>query len=98
MTSLAVPATGIEKESLQHGIYPSPGACDDFIPLFLARKRLDRAEIESMRGRLTGLRDRGETITLKLCRLDELWKIGARDGKTLAAVALYEGLQRAGKI
>jgi ADP-sugar diphosphatase len=98
MTSLAIPATTAENEQLQHGIYPSPGACDEFIPLFLARKRLDRAEIESLKGRLTGLRDHGEKITLKLCRLDELWKIGARDGKTLAALALYEGLQRAGKI
>jgi ADP-sugar diphosphatase len=44
------------------------------------------------------LRDEGEKITLKLCRLDELWKVGARDGKTLAALALYEGLKREGKV
>jgi ADP-sugar diphosphatase len=98
MTSLTIPASTGNSEQLQQGIYPSPGACDEFIPLFLARKRLHRAEIESMKGKLTGLRDHGEKIKLKLCRLDELWKIGARDGKTLAALALYDGLKRAGKI
>ncbi len=98
MTSLAIPAPSTTEELLQQGIYPSPGACDEFIPLFLSRQRLARTEIESMRGRLAGLRDHGEKITLKMCRLDELWKLGARDGKTLAAVALYEGLKREGKI
>jgi ADP-sugar diphosphatase len=83
---------------LQQATYPSPGACDEFIPLFLARKKMTRGEIKGMREKLTGLRDEGEKITLKLCRLDELWKVGARDGKTLAALALYEGLKREGKV
>ncbi|KAF7507170.1 hypothetical protein GJ744_010852 [Endocarpon pusillum] len=98
MTSLAIPAPSTEEELLQQGIYPSPGACDEFIPWFLSRKRLARTEIKSMEGRLSGLREHGEKITLKMCRLDELWKLGARDGKTLAAVALYEGLKREEKI
>ncbi len=98
MTSLVIRETSDVGEHLQQGIYPSPGACDEFIPLFLARKKLGRAEIASMKGRLTGLRAHGEKIVLKICRLDRLWKIGARDGKTLAAVALYEGLKREGKI
>jgi ADP-sugar diphosphatase len=98
MTSLAISGSSTGEEQLQHGIYPSPGACDEFIPLFLARQRLGRAKIESMKGRLTGLREHGEKITLKICRLNELWKFGARDAKTLAAVALYEGLKREGKL
>lgn len=98
MTSLAIPETTEHEEQLQQGVYPSPGACDEFIPIFLVRKKMSRLKIEEMKGKLTGLREHGEKITLKICRLDELWKIGARDGKTLAAVALYEGLKREGKI
>lgn len=98
ITSLAIPEPRIPEEQLQRGIYPSPGACDEFIPLFVARKKLSRTEIESMKGKLTGLREHGEKITLKICRLDELWKVAARDGKTLAAVAMYEGLKGEGRI
>jgi ADP-sugar diphosphatase len=98
MTSLAITGSSTGEEQLQYGIYPSPGACDEFIPLFLTRQKLGRAKIESMKGRLTGLREHGEKITLRICRLNELWKFGARDAKTLAAVALYEGLKREGKI
>jgi ADP-sugar diphosphatase len=96
MTKLANQRVGdvTSKEGLQEAIYPSPGGSDEFIPVFLLRKRMSRNEIEGLKGRLTGLRDHGEKITLRLCRLDELWKVGARDGKTLAAIALYEGLQR----
>lgn len=98
MTSLATPKPTATEEQLQQAIYPSPGACDEYIPIFLVRKRINRVEMEEMKGSLTGVREHGEKIKLKICRLDELWKLGARDGKTLAAVALYEGLKREGKI
>jgi ADP-sugar diphosphatase len=87
-----------DEPHLQRGIYPSPGGCDEFIPIFMTRKRMSADKIEAMKGKLTGLREHGEKITLKICRLDELWKVGARDGKTLSAVSLYEGLSREGKI
>ncbi|EEP79551.1 predicted protein [Uncinocarpus reesii 1704] len=80
------------KEELQNGVYPSPGGSDEFIPLFLYQKRLKRSEIEKLQGQLTGLRIEGEKITLKLVPLKDLWKEGFRDGKTLAAWALYQGL------
>ncbi len=32
--------------------------------------------------------DDGEKITLKTCRLDEFWKLGARDKQILVAAAL----------
>lgn len=82
------------EEELQEAVYPSPGGSDEFIPVFLLRKRMSRNEIEGLKGKLTGLRPQGENITLQLCRLDQLWKVGARDGKTLAAIALYEGLRK----
>jgi ADP-sugar diphosphatase len=83
---------------LQEGVYPSPGGSDEFMPIFYVRKEMAAEEIEGLRGKLTGLRDHGEKITLKIVKLKELWKFGARDAKTLAAIALYEGLKREGKL
>ncbi|KAH8702356.1 NUDIX family hydrolase [Talaromyces proteolyticus] len=86
------------EESLQNGVYPSPGGSDEFIPLFLCQKRIPRQEIQAMQGRLTGNRHEREKITLKIVPLENLWKEGLRDGKTLAAWALYKGLKQEGRI
>lgn len=85
-------------ETLQKAMYPSAGGSDEFMPLFLCQKRMPRKEIEGLQGKLTGLRDHGEKITLKVVPLEDLWKEGLRDGKTLAAWALYQGLKEAGEI
>jgi ADP-sugar diphosphatase len=99
LTQLALEdAVEPEQKHLQRAMYPSPGGSDEYIALFLWEKVMDRQEIEDLRGRLTGLRIQGELITLKLCDYEELWREGARDAKTLAAWALYEGLKRAGKL
>ena len=104
MSKLAINAASGDKDDssveahLQEGVYPSPGGCDEFIPIFVVRKTMPLEEIESLKGKLTGLRDHGEKITLQLVKLEDLWKVGARDGKTLAAVALYDGLKRTGKL
>ena len=47
---------------------------------------------------MTGLREEGEKITLKLVKMEEVWKVAGRDGKTLAALALWEGLKREGRV
>lgn len=91
-------ADGSAQEQLQAAVYPSPGGSDEFIPIFLARKALGRREIDDLKGKLTGLRDEGEKITLKIVRLDDVWKVAGRDAKTLAALALYQGLKGEGKI
>lgn len=101
MTALAAEMSGSppeEGESLQKAMYPSAGGSDEFIPLFLCEKRMSRKDIDDLRGKLTGLRDHGEKITLKVVPLKDLWKEGLRDGKTLAAWALYKGLKESGKI
>jgi ADP-sugar diphosphatase len=85
-------------EKLQKGVYTTPGACDEFVPIFLYQKMISRKELEEFRGKLTGLRSEGEKITLKVVRLGDLWKEGARDAKTLSAWALYCGLKREGRI
>ncbi|OJD23745.1 hypothetical protein ACJ73_04899 [Blastomyces percursus] len=87
---------GNGEEKLQTGVYLSPGGCDEFIPLFLCQKRMARKEIERLHGRLTGLRKEGEKITLKVVKLEDVWREAWRDGKTLAAWALYRGLKDEG--
>jgi 8-oxo-dGTP pyrophosphatase MutT (NUDIX family) len=85
-------------EGLAQGVYPSPGACDEYIPIYMHERRVPRAQLGEWTGKLTGLREDGERITLKLVRMKDLWKEGARDAKCLAAVALWEGLRREGKV
>ena len=85
-------------EKLQKAVYPSPGGCDEFIPIFLCKKRLGRDQLKELQGKLTGLRDEGEKITLKIVKAQDLWKEGFRDGKTLAAWALYSCLKAEGKV
>lgn len=86
------------QQVLQDAIYPSPGGSDEFIPLFLVRKTMSKAEIEELQGKLTGLRDHGEKISLKIVKLRDAWKVAARDAKTLSALCLYDGLRREGRI
>ena len=88
----------LDEEHLQAGVYPSPGGCDEFIPIFLWQKRIPRNQMQKWRGKLTGLRDEGEKITLTLCPLDQLWRRAGRDAKSLAAWALYHGLRSEGRI
>ncbi|ORX88830.1 hypothetical protein K493DRAFT_235441 [Basidiobolus meristosporus CBS 931.73] len=79
------------------GAYTSPGVCDEFIRLFLCIKDIDPEKLEEMQGKLTGLRDEGENITLKLVELDQLWKTTA-DVKALSSLLLYQKLKEAGKL
>ncbi|CAG8114330.1 unnamed protein product [Penicillium salamii] len=100
MTALAARANEgpSDGECLQNAVYPSAGGSDEFIPLFLCQKTMPRKEIDELQGKLTGLRDEGEKITLKIVPLGDLWKTGLRDGKTLAAWGLYQGLKKEGLI
>jgi hypothetical protein len=89
---------GAKAESLEHAMYPSVGACDEFMPIFLCQKRLTRRHMNWLKGKATGLRDEGENITLKLVPLDMAWREVARDAKALAALALYDNLKREGRV
>ncbi|KAI9793697.1 MAG: hypothetical protein M1816_007592 [Peltula sp. TS41687] len=99
LTGLALPSTEDSTgERLGTGVYASPGGSDEYLPIFLYQQRIPRDQLESWRGKLTGLRDHGEKITLSLSRLEDLWREGGRDGKALAAWALYDGLRREGRL
>lgn len=86
------------EEMLQAAVYPSPGGSDEFIPIFYCRKDMAIDDIEQLQGKLTGLRDHGEKITLRIVRMQDAWRIVFRDGKSLAALALLEGLRREEKV
>eukprot|EP01097_Dermamoeba_algensis_P005653 TRINITY_DN3587_c0_g1_i1.p2 TRINITY_DN3587_c0_g1~~TRINITY_DN3587_c0_g1_i1.p2 ORF type:complete len:110 (+),score=45.23 TRINITY_DN3587_c0_g1_i1:473-802(+) len=79
------------------GIYPSAGGCDEFLRLFVFRKEVKEEELNALRGKLTGLREEGETIALKILPLQDLWK-ETPDCKALSALYLYNALTAAGKI
>ncbi|KAF2704890.1 hypothetical protein K504DRAFT_506366 [Pleomassaria siparia CBS 279.74] len=98
MTELALHDSKIPERSLQNAMYPSPGGSDECVPIFLWEKELDRQEIEDLRDKLMGKRAQGEMMGLRVCDYEDLWREGARDAKTLAAWALYEGLSRSGDI
>ncbi|KAI7528574.1 NUDIX family hydrolase [Hortaea werneckii] len=97
MTALAMEGEQNEQQ-LQKGVYSTAGGCDEFVPIFLYQKRISRKELQDFQGKLTGLRNEGEKITLKVVKLDDLWREGVRDSKTLSALALYQNLKRVGKL
>ncbi|KAF3051159.1 hypothetical protein E8E11_010458 [Didymella keratinophila] len=85
-------------EVVENAMYPSVGACDEFMPIFLCQKRLTRRHMSWLKGKATGLRDEGENITLKLVPLSRAWREAGRDAKALAAIALYDNLKREGSL
>lgn len=98
LSELAVPRGEEGEEKLPQAMFPSAGGCDEYVPIFLHEKRVKRDTLKEWTGKLTGLREHGEKISLKLVKLDDLWKEGGRDSKALAAWAMYEGLKREGKL
>ncbi|KAL0475360.1 NUDIX family hydrolase [Neurospora intermedia] len=88
----------IQDGNLPRAMYPSAGGCDEYIPIYMHERRVPRDTLSDWTGRLTGLREHGEKISLKLIKMQDLWREGARDAKSLAAVALWESLRREGKL
>ena len=87
-----------EEEGLPSAMYPSAGGCDEYIPIYMHERRVPRDTLKEWTGKLTGLRDHGEKITLKLVPMRNLLREGRRDAKALAALALWEALRREGKL
>jgi ADP-sugar diphosphatase len=93
LTTLALNKDSVS-DPLQSATYLSPGGSDEFITIFLWEKVLDRQEIEALVGKATGVREEGEKIVLRIIKYDNYLGVGARDGKTLAAWALYENYMK----
>ncbi len=79
------------------GIYPSSGACDEFVKLFLFRKKVTEEELKSIEGRKTGLVSEHEHITLKLVKLEDLFR-ATPDVKAHSAYIMYIGLKKKGEL
>lgn len=92
------PGATLEKENLAAAMFPSAGGCDEHITIYSAERRIPRNQLGEWEGRLTGERDSGEKITLKVVPMKDLWKEGARDAKALAALALWQGLRQEKKL
>lgn len=98
LTCLSDMASTESSEGLPQAMFPSAGGCDEHVTIYSHERRVPRAQLKEWTGKLTGLRSHGEKITLKLVPLKDLWREGARDAKALAALALWEGARREGKL
>ncbi|HEU5114981.1 MAG TPA: NUDIX domain-containing protein [Candidatus Paceibacterota bacterium] len=76
------------------GMFPSPGACDEFIRIFLYEREITREKLEEFRGKTTGLASENERIKLSVIPLRMLPFL-TPDGKSLAAYCLYLATGRA---
>lgn len=65
---------------------------DEFLRLFACVKHMDKSEIDELEGKLTGLREHGENITLKLVSFKDAWK-ESPDAKLLSSLTLYQALK-----
>ncbi|KAJ1854922.1 hypothetical protein GGF49_003698 [Coemansia sp. RSA 1853] len=72
-----------------HGLFPSVGACDERIHFFACEKVVTDEQLEQLRGKLSGLRNDGELITLRLVKMCDLWR-ETRDMKATTAMYLWD--------
>lgn len=70
------------------GIYFSPGILDEKARFYLAQKDVTPEELKDLKGKVTGLQEEGEKITLHVVEIsDVLCQVS--DMKTIAAISLY---------
>ncbi len=70
------------------GAYPSVGGSDEFIRLFLYRQSVTRETLNDLQGRLGGLREEGEKISLLVLPFTSAFA-RVTDMKFLSCAALY---------
>lgn len=73
------------------GVAPSCGAITEFIKYFVAHRTVTLEQLEAMNGRLTGVTEEGEEITLRIVPLEEIFlpENALCDGKAHTAMSLY---------
>jgi len=79
------------------GVYPSVGGCDEFLRLFVSFIDKEWNELKELEGRLGGLREDGESISMTLVALKDAYK-AAPDAKLLSSLALFNALKADGKL
>ncbi|KAF8467421.1 hypothetical protein BDZ91DRAFT_657087 [Kalaharituber pfeilii] len=88
----------VQDAGLQEGMYPSPGGCDEFIKLYAYVHAVPKGGIRELQGRVGGNWEEGERIVVRVVRERDVWRVAGRDGKTLAAWALWRGLREVGAL
>lgn len=63
-------------------IPPSPGGCDEFVRYMYLEISVTKTELDEMRDKLTGLREHGEFISLRVVPMDQLWQVSG-DAKAM---------------
>lgn len=88
---------GGESGSVGEGMYPSVGACDEFLRLLYYSKDVGPDFLRELQGRVAGNAEENEVIHIELVKYEELWK-RCSDGKSLAAMTLLERLAAEGRV
>ncbi len=70
------------------GVFPSAGACDEFLRLFSFEGEISREKLDELQGRLAGLSEEHEYITVSVIPLEDLPR-STPDMKALSAYCLY---------
>ncbi|KAJ6257462.1 hypothetical protein Dda_7247 [Drechslerella dactyloides] len=91
------PPVSSENTQKLDGIFSSAGLLDEFVTYHAFVHEIPEGELDRWKGKLTGLRDKGERITLKIVKFEDLWK-ATRDNMALCAWALWKGLQEDGRL
>jgi hypothetical protein len=75
-----------------------PSYIDPHKPVILWERRLDKKEIESLKGRFGDRRAPDEKSNIRVLDFEDLWKEGSRSPELLAAWAMYRNLRMKGYI
>jgi len=89
--------SGLAYNGKYPGMYPSAGGCDEVLRLFCYRTTVTKEQLDSYQNKLTGVVEEGESISLKVIPLEDLW-LEAPDAKALSAMYLYNMLTVKGLI
>jgi len=81
-----------ELAGFEGGLAPSPGGCDERVKFLYLEKRVTPAQLDEMRGRLHGLREHGELITLRVVPLEDVWKSGDAKAMMYANYMSHNGV------
>lgn len=84
-----------EAKAIAERVYSTPGGAMSSFRSFLIRN--ESQDLIGV-GSSSVSREEREQITLKFAKLTDLWREDARDAKTLAACARYNGLKAEGKL
>lgn len=79
------------------GVCSSPGGSDECLGLMYLEKKVTKQQLDEMQGRLSGLREEGELITLRVVPLESIWKVSG-DAKAMCSLFLLEQLRKDGKL